>query len=74
MGPGIFCRIVAGSSPGGVIHEDDGSITLLRIAPVNPRHVLVLPNRPAPFLADQAGFRRPPVHADDAGRGGNLRL
>jgi histidine triad (HIT) family protein len=48
----VFCDIVAGASPASVVHEDEVSLAIMTIGPVNPGHVLVLPKIHAPYLAD----------------------
>ncbi len=50
--PCVFCDIVAGTSPASVVHEDEVSLAIMTIGPVNPGHVLVLPKIHAPYLAD----------------------
>ncbi len=39
----IFCKIVRGELPSNKIYEDEHSIALLDIHPVNPGHTLVIP-------------------------------
>jgi diadenosine tetraphosphate (Ap4A) HIT family hydrolase len=48
----IFCDIVAGIAPASMVHRDDLSSAFMDIQPVNPGHVLVVPNRHATGLAD----------------------
>jgi histidine triad (HIT) family protein len=48
----IFCDILAGAAPASVLHRDDLCTVFLDIQPVNPGHVLVVPNRHATGLAD----------------------
>ncbi len=48
----IFCAIVAGRAPASVVHADERCTAFMDIQPVNPGHVLVVPNRHAAFLAD----------------------
>lgn len=48
----MFCEIVAGRSPASVVYEDDLSLVIMTIGPVNPGHLLVLPRVHAPYLAD----------------------
>jgi histidine triad (HIT) family protein len=48
----VFCDIVAGREPASIVHEDNRSLVIMTIGPVNPGHVLVLPKQHAPFLAD----------------------
>jgi histidine triad (HIT) family protein len=47
----IFCDILAGKSPMSLIYQDDRCTAFLDIQPVNPGHILVIPNRHTPFLA-----------------------
>lgn len=48
----IFCEILAGRSPSSIVYQDDVCTAFMDIQPVNPGHVLVIPNRHAAFLAD----------------------
>jgi histidine triad (HIT) family protein len=48
----VFCAIVAGEAPASVVHEDPAVLAFLDIRPVTPGHVLVIPKRHAPYLAD----------------------
>lgn len=48
----VFCEILAGRSPSSVVFEDDVCCALMDIQPVNPGHVLVIPNRHAASLAE----------------------
>jgi histidine triad (HIT) family protein len=48
----IFCAIVAGSAPASVVYEDADLLALLDSRPVTPGHLLVIPKRHAPLLAD----------------------
>jgi histidine triad (HIT) family protein len=48
----VFCDIVAGREPAGIVCEDNRSLVIMTIGPINPGHVLVLPKRHAPSLAD----------------------
>jgi len=50
--PCIFCEIVAGRAPASVVFEDETTLAFLDIRPVTPGHLLVIPKRHAPFLAD----------------------
>jgi len=47
-----FCDILAGKLPSSVIWQDDLCIAFVDIQPVNPGHVLVIPNQHAANLAD----------------------
>lgn len=56
----VFCDIVAGNAPASVVYEDDRVLAILDINPVTPGHLLVIPKRHAPYLADldeEAGAR-----------------
>lgn len=48
----IFCEIVAGTAPASVVYEDDALLAFLDIRPVTPGHLLVIPKRHAPYLAE----------------------
>jgi histidine triad (HIT) family protein len=48
----VFCQILAGRLPSSPISRDDLCTAFLDIQPVNPGHVLIVPNVHAPFLAD----------------------
>ena len=48
----IFCRILAGELPGTFVHRDEQIAAFMDIQPVNPGHLLVIPTRHAPYLAD----------------------
>jgi histidine triad (HIT) family protein len=48
----VFCSILAGDSPFSPVYRDDLCTAFMDIRPVNPGHVLVIPNHHAPYLAD----------------------
>jgi histidine triad (HIT) family protein len=48
----VFCDIVAGHAPAGILFQDERTITFLDHRPVTPGHMLVVPRRHAAFLAD----------------------
>ncbi len=48
----IFCRILAGRADASVVWRDERCTAFMDIQPVNPGHVLVVPNRHAPSLAE----------------------
>jgi histidine triad (HIT) family protein len=52
VGDCVFCKILTGELPASVVCQDDICTAFMDIQPVNPGHVLVVPNRHAPFLAD----------------------
>ena len=39
----IFCKIIKGEIPAKIIYEDEYTLALLDIKPVNPGHTLVIP-------------------------------
>jgi histidine triad (HIT) family protein len=48
----IFCELAAGKPPISVIDETEDVLALMDIQPVNPGHVVIIPKRHAPYLAD----------------------
>ncbi len=48
----IFCDILAGKLPSSIVYQDELCTAFMDIQPVNPGHVLVIPNDHASFLAD----------------------
>ena len=50
----LFCRIVAGEVPATVVHETPNTTTFRDIDPQAPTHVLVVPKRHVPTLAELA--------------------
>jgi histidine triad (HIT) family protein len=48
----VFCAIVAGASPASVVYDDPSVLAFLDVRPVTPGHLLVIPKRHAPYLAD----------------------
>jgi histidine triad (HIT) family protein len=48
----IFCRILAGELPATFLHRDERCAAFMDIQPVNAGHLLVIPVRHAPYLAD----------------------
>ena len=48
----IFCAIVAGSAPASVVYEDADLLAFMDSRPVPPGHLLIIPKRHAPLLAD----------------------
>lgn len=39
----IFCRIISGESPAGIVHKDDHVIAFHDIHPAAPTHILIVP-------------------------------
>lgn len=48
----IFCAIVAGQAPASIVYQDDRCTAFLDVQPVNPGHLLLVPNVHATGLAD----------------------
>lgn len=48
----LFERIIAREIPADIVHEDDLCIAFNDIAPQAPHHVLVIPKKPLPRLAE----------------------
>ena len=48
----IFCEIIAGRAPASVVYRDDACIAFMDITPVNVGHLLIVPIKHAPYLAD----------------------
>lgn len=48
----VFCKLFSGELEVSFVHRDDVCSAFMDIQPVNPGHVLVVPNRHAPHLAD----------------------
>jgi diadenosine tetraphosphate (Ap4A) HIT family hydrolase len=47
-----FCSIVAGESPGSFVYEDEISLAMLTLRPMNRGHTLVIPKTHASSLSD----------------------
>ena len=54
MADTIFGRIIRGEIPARIVHDDDLCLAFHDVAPQAPVHVLVIPKRPIPALADVA--------------------
>lgn len=48
----IFCAILAGDLPASFVYREEVCSALMDVRPVNPGHVLVVPNRHAAYLED----------------------
>jgi histidine triad (HIT) family protein len=48
----LFCRIIGGHVPAKIAYEDDEIVAIHDVFPRAPFHVLVLPRRHVPRLAD----------------------
>jgi histidine triad (HIT) family protein len=50
----IFCRVVHGEAPASIVYADEVVTAFMDIQPVNPGHVLVVPNTHASSLSELA--------------------
>jgi histidine triad (HIT) family protein len=41
----IFCAIIGRQEPAAIVAEDDTTLTVMSLHPINPGHVLVIPRR-----------------------------
>jgi histidine triad (HIT) family protein len=48
----VFCNILSGKLPSSIAHQDGLCTALMDIQPVNPGHVLVVPNNHGISMAD----------------------
>jgi histidine triad (HIT) family protein len=48
----VFCGILSAKLPSSIVYQDDRCTALMDIQPVNPGHLLIIPNRHVTFLAD----------------------
>jgi histidine triad (HIT) family protein len=48
----IFCQILSGAAPASMVYRDRLCSAFMDIQPVNPGHVLVIPNEHATYLKD----------------------
>ena len=48
----IFCQIVAGEIPSDILYQDEKAIAFRDINPIAPTHLLVIPKKHVPSLAD----------------------
>ena len=52
MAETVFSKIIARTIPARIEHEDDRCLAFHDVAPQAPVHVLVIPKRPIPSLAE----------------------
>lgn len=50
----VFCQIIAGEIPADILYRDEEVIAFRDINPVAPTHVLIIPKKHIPSLADLA--------------------
>lgn len=48
----IFCKLLGGESEASFVYRDNSCAAFMDIQPVNPGHLLVVPNRHASYLSD----------------------
>lgn len=48
----IFCKILSGELEASVVHRDELCTAFMDVQPVNPGHLLVVPNAHAEYLSD----------------------
>jgi diadenosine tetraphosphate (Ap4A) HIT family hydrolase len=48
----VFCDIVAGDAPASIVFQDERTVTFLDHQPVSTGHMLVVPRRHSPSLAE----------------------
>ena len=60
----LFCAIVAGDVPAGIVHSDEHTIAFTDINPQAPTHVLVVPREHVADIVEAGG--RPDVAATAA--------
>jgi histidine triad (HIT) family protein len=48
----IFCKIIAGKAPASIVYEDDKVLVFPVLKPVNKGHLIIVPKKHAPYLAD----------------------
>jgi len=55
----VFCQIVAGKLPADIMYQDEEVMAFRDIHPVAPTHVLIIPKRHIPSLAQMADEETP---------------
>jgi len=48
----IFCKIIEGKSPVSIVYEDETVLVFPPLQPVNAGHMLIIPKKHVPYLAD----------------------
>lgn len=59
MADTLFTKIINGDIPADIIYQDEHCICINDIAPQAPTHVLIIPKKPIPTLADAAECDQP---------------
>ena len=55
----IFCKIIAGEIPANFVHRDEDVVAITDVNPQAPQHVLVMPVRHVPTLAEFTASEAP---------------
>ena len=55
----LFCQIIAGTTPGDLVHQDERCVVIRDINPQAPMHVLVIPREHLESLDDAAQTDEP---------------
>ncbi|MDP3046460.1 MAG: HIT domain-containing protein [Chloroflexota bacterium] len=74
----IFCRIVGGTEPASMVHQDGMAVAFMDIRPATPEHVLVVPRLHCASLVNlepdiAAHLMRVAVRLDAAMRSSGVR-
>ncbi len=48
----VFCEIVAGRVPSSQVYQDERCTAFMDVQPVNPEHMLIIPNQHSAFLSE----------------------
>jgi histidine triad (HIT) family protein len=48
----LFCKIAAGKIPSSIVYEDDHVVAFQDINPQAPQHILIIPKRHIPSMAE----------------------
>ena len=48
----LFCKIAAGTIPGKIVYSDEDVVAFEDINPQAPQHILIIPRRHIPSMAD----------------------
>lgn len=57
----VFCKIIAGEIPANIRYQDDKIIAFPDINPLAPTHILIVPKKHIPTLADLSDGESPLV-------------
>ena len=67
MGDCVFCDILAGAMPSSQVYHDEICTALMDIQPINPGHLMVIPNQHAANLSELDEDGRAAVRAESVG-------